>query len=63
MHSEFEELNALAYHSVHGALLDVVIWCLGPYVDDSRGYGRLRILLARATRSLVRRWCAAKATD
>jgi len=58
LRSDFEELNAYIYHSVHGALLDVVIWCLGPYVDDAREYGRLRIHLARATHTLVRRWLA-----
>ena len=63
MHSEFEELNAFAYHRVRGALLDVVIWCLGPYIDDSREYGRLRLRLARTTHSLARRWYTVKATD
>jgi hypothetical protein len=53
--SDFQELNAYVYHSAHGALLDVVIWCLGPYVDGSRDYGRLRVLLARATRTVLRR--------
>jgi hypothetical protein len=54
--SDFEEINAYVYHSGRGALLDLVIWCLGPYVDDSREYGRLRVWLARATRSVVRRY-------
>ncbi len=58
---EFEELNAYVYHSAQGALLDVVIWCLGPYVDDTRGYGPARLYLARATRTIVRRWCASDA--
>ena len=55
MHSDFEEINAFVYHSGRGAMLDVVIWCLGPYVDDTREYGPLRLWLARATRSVVRR--------
>ena len=55
MHSGFEETNAFVYHSLRGALLDVVIWCLGPYVDDAPEYGRLRLWLARTTRSVVRR--------
>ena len=63
MHSEFEELNAYAYHATRGALLDVVIWCLGPYVDDAREYGLFRIRLANVTRAVVRRCCTAKATD
>jgi hypothetical protein len=63
VYSEFEELNAYAYHSVRGALLDVVIWCLGPYVDDTQSYGRLRIHLARATRSVVRRCCTVKTAE
>ena len=58
-HSEFAELNAYVYHSVQGAVLDVVIWCLGPYVDDTRDYGVLRMYLARVTRAIVRRWYAA----
>ena len=63
MYSQFEELNAYAYHATRGALLDVVIWCLGPYVDDTRGYGLFRIHLANFTRTVVRRCCIAKATD
>lgn len=63
MNSDFEEINAYVYHSIHGALLDVVIWCLGPYVDETRAYGRLRIVLARATRAVVRRCCTATAAD
>ena len=55
VYSDFEELNAYAYHTGHGALLDIVIWCLGPYVDDTREYGRARLWLARGTRSIVRR--------
>ena len=56
MHSQFEEINAYVYYSAQGVLLDALIWCLGPYVDDSRGYGSARILLAHATCRLVRRF-------
>ena len=57
--SDFAELNAFVYHSVRGAALDVVIWCLGPYVDDTRAYGMFRMYLARMTRAVARRWYAA----
>ena len=63
MYSDFEELNAYVYHSARGALLDVVIWCLGPYVDGTRGYGLARMYLARATRAVVRRWCSASVVE
>lgn len=56
--SDFAELNAFVYHSVRGAVLDGVIWCLGPYVDDTREYGLARMYLARATRAAARRWYA-----
>jgi len=56
VYSEFEELNAYVYHSARGAVLDVFIWCLGPYVDDTREYGLLRVYLAQGTRSILRRW-------
>jgi len=58
--SQFAEINAYVYHSARGVLLDVVIWCLGPYVDDTRGYGLLRVVLARGTRAVLRRWCMAR---
>lgn len=53
--SRFQEINEHVYHSAHGAILDVVIWCLGPYVDDTRDYGLCRMYLARWTRTAVRR--------
>ncbi len=56
MYSDFEELNAYVYHSARGFVFDGLIWCLGPYVDDSCAYGFLRTLLARCTRSCVRSW-------
>jgi len=63
VYSEFEELNAYVYHRFRGALLDVVIWCLGPYVDDTCPYGRVRLVLARVTCSLARRWYTVNAAD
>ena len=59
MYTSFEDLNAYIYHSAQVVLLDGVIWCLGPYVDDSRGYGRFRIYLAQLTRLIVRSCCLA----
>ncbi len=56
MYTDFENVNAYVYHSTRGALYDVVIWCLGPFVDDERPYGTLRCGLALATRWLMRRW-------
>jgi hypothetical protein len=58
--SEFAEINAYVYHSARGVVLDMVIWCLGPYVDDTREYGLIRSLLARGTRAVLRRWCLAR---
>ncbi len=55
MNSDFEEFNQYVYWSIHGIFLDGLIWCLGPYVDDTRDYGLFRIYLARVTRSLLRR--------
>jgi hypothetical protein len=42
-------------------MLDVVIWCLGPYVDASRSYGLSRMYLARVTRAVVRLFCSERA--
>jgi hypothetical protein len=56
VYTDFEDLNAFVYHSARGVVLDGLIWCLGPYVDDARDYGTLRLWLARATRAVVRRW-------
>jgi hypothetical protein len=63
VNTDFEEMNAYVYHSVRGVMLDVVIWCLGPYVDATRAYGLPRIYLARATRVVVRRCCSIRATE
>lgn len=56
MYSDFEDLNAYVYHSARGVVFDALIWCLGPYVDASRGYGCFRVLLARFTKTVVRWW-------
>lgn len=51
----FVELNLFVYHSLQGVVLDAVIWCLGPYVDDRPSYGAGRLWLAWLTRRCVRR--------
>ncbi len=56
MYTAFEEFNAFAYWALVNAVLDAVLWCLGPYVDDSREYGFARQLLAFVTCQLVRIW-------
>lgn len=56
MHSTFEEFNLFLYHSARGLFYDVVIWCLGPLVDESREYGMARCYLAAATRRACRAW-------
>ena len=55
MLSAFEELNLFAYHSACGVFYDFVIWCLGPFVDDSREYGLFRCCLAAVTRRVCLR--------
>ena len=56
MRSDFEELNVFAYYSIANVFLDCVIWCLGPFVNDSREYSVPRLYLAAATRRLCRIW-------
>lgn len=56
MYTDFDDVNAYVYHASRGVLYDVVIWCLGPYVDDGPDYGAPRLCLARATRWAARRW-------
>jgi hypothetical protein len=55
VYSDFEELNAYVYNSMQCIVLDVLIWCLGPFADDSRDYGWCRTGLAVVTRAAVRR--------
>ncbi len=50
----FAEVNAYIYHSARGLFYDVVIWCLGPVVDDSRDYPRYRKWLASVTYRVCR---------
>lgn len=52
----FEEFNLWVYHTLRGIVLDGVIWCLGPVIDDSREYGLLRLYLAAATCKACRTW-------
>ena len=56
MQTAFEELNLYAYYTAQGVVYDLLIWCLGPFVDESREYGLARCLLATLTRRLCRRW-------
>jgi hypothetical protein len=56
MYTDFEEANLYVYHSLCGAVCDVIIWCLGPFVDDTRDYGLFRCCLALATRRVCRIW-------
>lgn len=58
MNSQFEEINAYVYHSMRGVFLDGLIWCLGPYVDETREYGLFRLYLARATCTILRSFYA-----
>jgi len=52
--SGFGEVNEYVYHSARGAFYGGVIWCLGPVVDDSRDYPRVRIWLAELTYRVCR---------
>jgi len=54
--TQFEQLNAHAYYTIVGVFLDLVIWCLGPLVDDQRDYSRVRFYLAALTCKLCRAW-------
>jgi len=56
MHTGFEDVNLYVYNSLRGLLLDLVIWCLGPLVYESRRYGLLRQYLAFATVKVCRNW-------
>ena len=56
MYSTFEEVNLYVYNSIRGMFFDVVIWCLGPVVDETRPYGYLRHYLAVATVKVCQSW-------
>lgn len=60
--ASFNELNLQIYNLALGRFYDGVIWCLGPFVDDSREYGYFRCCLALATRRICRWYlaCAAR---
>ena len=54
MLSAFEEFNLYVYNSARGMLLDGVIWCLGPMIEEAREYGIFRHLLALMTAKACR---------
>ena len=56
MGESFLELNLYAYWALVNGVLDVILWCLAPYIDDSREYGLARRLLAVGTHRAVRIW-------
>lgn len=56
MYREFEEFNVFAYWALVNGALDILLWCLGPYVDESREYGRFRRGLAAFTSGLILIW-------
>lgn len=56
MQDVFREFNVFIYCSLVSAILDVVLWCLAPYVDESREYAIPRLYLAVVTRSACRAW-------
>jgi len=54
MLSAFEEFNLYVYNSARGLLLDGVIWCLGPMIEEAREYGIFRHILALMTAKACR---------
>jgi len=56
MGEAFLEFNLYTYWVLVNGVLDVILWCLAPYIDDSREYGLARRLLAVATHRVVRMW-------
>ena len=56
MRAVFQEFNLYVYYTARNLIYDAVIWCLGPFVDDTREYGLPRVWLARVTRQACRRW-------
>ena len=49
LHEPLTEANLLAYHRLRSAIFDIIIWCLGPLVDESRPFSVGRRWLARVT--------------
>ncbi len=56
MQDSFREFNLFVYWGAVNVILDAVLWCLRPYIDDSRPYGVPRLYLAVATRRACRAW-------
>ena len=56
MGADFVHFNLYVYYSMQGMVLDVVIWCLAPMIDDKREYGLLRMFLAGAMLGVCRTW-------
>ena len=54
MLSAFEEFNLYIYNSVRGMVLDAVIWCLGPMIEEDREFGIFRHCIALATAKACR---------
>jgi hypothetical protein len=54
MLSVFEEMNLYVYNSVRGWILDCVIWCLAPMIEEGSEYGIFRHCLALATAKTCR---------
>jgi len=52
----FEEFNVHLYWTLVNVFLDVVLWCLGPIVDDTRPYPYSRLCLAAVTNKACRYW-------
>lgn len=61
MYSEFEEGNLFAYYALLNGCLDALLWCVGPYVDETREYGRCRRGLAVVTRRILGAWLLVRA--
>jgi hypothetical protein len=60
MRSDFEELNLFAYYALLNGVLDLLLWSLGPHVDESREYGWFRHALAAVTGRVIRIWLLAR---
>jgi hypothetical protein len=54
MLSAFEEFNLYVYNSARGLVLDAVIWCLAPMIEEKHEYGIFRHCLALATAKACR---------
>jgi hypothetical protein len=54
MLSAFEEFNLYVYNTARGFVLDAVIWCLGPMIEEDRDFGIFRHCIALATAKVCR---------